>query len=188
MDGIEHNNSLSFRRGGRVGRVGLTIAAIAIGLGVTHRAAADGIPTHGPIAPIAPTEPLDAPTASPAPASGRTRTIYRADIFCQALEPESVELEANAGDREAEIEAAIAVILKQWTGSDTGIAGYRITVRDRAATIDLRRDPDSARPWLAFSTCEQFALFGSLRETLTSEPSWNLDRVEFLSLGEPLGF
>jgi hypothetical protein len=118
------------------------------------------------------------------------RTIYRADLLCQTLEPQVVELntETNSGDRQAEIEATIGVVLKQWTGSDVGIAGYRVTVRDRVATIDLRRDPNTARPWIGLSTCEQFALFGGLRETIVNEPDWEVERVEFLSLGEPLGF
>ncbi|TAF49563.1 MAG: sporulation/spore germination protein, partial [Oscillatoriales cyanobacterium] len=54
--------------------------------------------------------------------------------------------------------------------------------------IDLRRDPNAARPWIGLSTCEQFALFGGLRETIMNAPDGNIDRVEFLSLGEPLTF
>ncbi|MGD1902105.1 MAG: sporulation/spore germination protein [Geitlerinemataceae cyanobacterium] len=184
MDWIEHSNSLK-----HFCRAGIATIAIAAGLGLAHHAraelVADGMPDTLPEAPPSQTvEPIAEPDRNPD--ADPTRTIYRADIFCQALEPETVELEA--GDREAEIEAAIALVLKQWTGSDTGIAGYRVTVGGGVATIDLRRDPDSPRPWLAFSTCEQFALFGSLRETLVREPSWEIESVEFRSLGAPLDF
>ena len=121
-------------------------------------------------------------------------TIYRADLFCQTLEPQTIALNvpATRGDRQAEIQAeiqaAIGAVLKQWTGSDGEIAGYRVTVRDRVAMIDLRRDPGAVRPWVALSTCEQFALFGALRTTIVNETDWGVDHVEFRSLDQPLTF
>jgi hypothetical protein len=173
--------------------VAIGLLAIVAGFGVTYRARADWMPDADPARPaiVTPTDIPDTDLAEPSRISPtQTRTIYRADLFCQTLEPQAVELsiEGNTGDRQAEIEAAIGVMLKQWTGSDLGIAGYRVTLRDRVATVDIRRDPNAARPWMALSTCEQFALFGGLRETMTNEPDWGIDRVEFLSLGEPLGF
>ncbi len=189
MNGIKPNNLPGvFRHSTRKQSRSIVIGLLAmiVGFGVTYRARADWMPdvnqTPPPLTPTVDESTPIAPT--------QHRTLYRADLWCQTLEPQVVELhiEANSGDPEAEIAATIGVVLKQWTGSDLGIVGYRVTVRDRVATIDLRRDPSAARPWIGLSTCEQFALFGGLRETIMNEPDWNIDRVEFLSLGKPLTF
>lgn len=146
----------------------------------------DALPSDVRPSDVRPSEASQTRTISP--------TIYRADLFCQTLEPQIIALNvpATRGDRQAEIQAeiqaAIGAVLKQWMGSDGEIAGYRVTVRDRVAMIDLRRDPGAVRPWVALSTCEQFALFGALRTTIVNETDWGVDRVEFRSLDQPLTF
>lgn len=189
MNGIKPNNLPGIFRHSRqkhAGTIAIGLLAIVAAGNITDRARADWMPdVNQTPPPLIPSVDESTPIAPPQP-----RTIYRADLFCQTLEPQVVELPMveNPGDRQAEIAATIGVVLKQWTGSDLGIVGYRVTVRDRVATIDLRRDPNTARPWIGLSTCEQFALFGGLRETILNESDWAIDRVEFLSLGEPLAF
>jgi len=198
MNGIKPNNILGIFRNPPprlFGFVAIGVLAGLAGFGVTYGAQADWMPDANPPNPPIETEaPHAAPVVPPISNSPQTRTIYRVDLRCQILEPQTIELDVavTPGDRQAtiqaEIEAAIGAVLKQWTGSDGEIAGYRVTVRDRVATIDLRRDPNAARPWIGLSTCEQFALFGSLRATIVNESAWGVDRVEFLSLGQALTF
>lgn len=112
-------------------------------------------------------------------------TVYRPDLFCETLLPETVEVpRGNA------LEGAVGHILKDWARGEFRIAGYR-TSRDAetgTVTVDLRVAPDAPRQWTSLSTCEQFALFGSLRSTLMQNSRLQTQTVEFVSQGEPLAF
>ncbi|MDC0831721.1 hypothetical protein CKA32_005661 [Geitlerinema sp. FC II] len=130
------------------------------------------------------------PLPSPATASDIEQdtvelTVYRPDLFCETLLPETVEV-----PRSNPLEGAVGHVLKDWARGEFRIAGYR-TSRDAVTgtvTVDLRVAPDAPRQWTSLSTCEQFALFGSLRSTLTQNPRLQTQTVEFVSQGEPLAF
>ncbi|MBP0001981.1 MAG: sporulation/spore germination protein [Cyanobacteria bacterium SID2] len=112
-------------------------------------------------------------------------TVYRPDLFCETLLPETVDVPTTAP-----LEGAVGHILKDWAQGEFRIAGYR-TARDNATgtvTIDLRVAPDAPRQWTALSTCEQFALFGSLRTTLMQNTALQTNDVLFTSQGEALEF
>ena len=70
------------------------------------------------------------------------------------------------------------------------LAGYRVQRDDstRTVNVDLRIAPDAPRRWASLSTCEQFSLLGSLRNTLLQNPELDIAGVEFTSRGEPLRF
>ncbi|TAG95746.1 MAG: hypothetical protein EAZ09_11225 [Oscillatoriales cyanobacterium] len=51
------------------------------------------------------------------------------------------------------------------------------------AIIDLRVSSNSKRTLTSLSTCQQLAIFGSLRQTLTANPVWNVKQVQFTSKG-----
>ncbi|MDJ0798269.1 MAG: hypothetical protein QNJ51_15855 [Calothrix sp. MO_167.B12] len=110
-------------------------------------------------------------------------TIYTSDTQCQKLIPKQVAVSANKP-----INAAIAQIIEQQDSGDFNLSGYRLSVKNGTATIDLRIAPKSRRQIMSLSSCEQFALFGSLRKTLTSNPQWNIKRVRFTQLGEDIIF
>jgi len=137
-------------------------------------------PIMTPIATPA-TTPAVTPAATPLT---RPITVYQANLACDQLQPQTLAL--PSGDRLTEIEAAINVILKQWTAGDFPIAGYRVTFADTTAIVDLRAAPDASRPWQALSTCEQFALFRAIRTTLMQHPAWAIEQVRFTSLGTPI--
>ncbi len=67
------------------------------------------------------------------------------------------------------------------------LAGYSVNFkRDRGeVTIDFRRAANSKR-FVSFSSCEQFILFGSLRQTLTSNTQWRVKTVRFTELGRDI--
>lgn len=112
-------------------------------------------------------------------------SVYRADLFCETLVPESQTV-----PRTRATEIAIGSILKDWAQGEFSIAGYRTRRDDRTqtVTVDLRLAPDARRPWVSLSTCEQFALFGSLRTTLLQNPELETQVVEFTSQGQLLQF
>jgi hypothetical protein len=106
--------------------------------------------------------------------------LYQPDIECKKLMPEPVAL-----DRDRAMDAAVSKVLQERNSADFTVAGYRINIDDDGvATVDLRLKPDSRRQFISLSMCEQFALFGSLRETLMNHPDWKIKAVEFTERGE----
>lgn len=112
-------------------------------------------------------------------------TIYQADSECQTLLPQSVQITADNT-----LEASVGAVLDRWNSGDFSFAGYRVSVdpQTRTATIDLRVAPNSPRQIISLSSCEQFALFGSLSETLTQNPDWQISQVQFTEKGERISF
>ncbi len=105
--------------------------------------------------------------------------LYQPDIECKKLMPEPV-----AVDRDRAMDAAVSKVLQERNSADFTVAGYRINIDDDGvATVDLRLKPDSRRQFISLSMCEQFALFGSLRETLINHPDWKIKAVQFTERG-----
>ncbi|AFZ11950.1 hypothetical protein Cri9333_1036 [Crinalium epipsammum PCC 9333] len=110
-----------------------------------------------------------------------TATIYQADNQCQNLVPKKVVIPAKNS-----LQAALGEVLEP-RNSDFILAGYRVSVNsNRVATVDLRVAPDSQRTFTSLSSCEQFALFGSIKKTLTNNPTWKIKEVRFTQQGEEI--
>ncbi len=134
-------------------------------------------PTKSPIA-IAPA------TNSPVAASKTTNvTLYTSDEQCQQLIPQKVPVAA-----EEPVNGAVSKILEQRDTSDINLSTYRVNVKNGVATVDLRIAPNSKRQLASLSSCEQFALFGSLRKTLTSNAQWKIKDVRFTESGKEIVF
>jgi hypothetical protein len=109
-------------------------------------------------------------------------TIYQADDRCETLIPKSVTVPPQRS-----VEAAVGKVIAQRDTADFSLAGYRVSInQNRVATIDLRLAPSSKRQLVSLSSCEQFALFGSLRKTLTANQTWNIKDVRFTQQGEDI--
>jgi hypothetical protein len=108
-------------------------------------------------------------------------TLYTSDTQCQELIPQVVSVSAAAP-----IKSTVGKILEKQDRSDFSLSGYRVNVKQGVATIDLRMSPESKRQLASLSSCEQFALFGSLRKTLTSNAKWNIKEVYFTERGEEI--
>jgi hypothetical protein len=106
-------------------------------------------------------------------------TLYTSDLQCQELLPQKTVVSA-----EEPITSAIGKILEQRDSSDFSLSGYRINVQNGVATVDLRVSPESKRQLASLSSCEQFALFGSVRKTLTSNSQWKIKEVRFTERGK----
>ncbi|MEC4982935.1 MAG: hypothetical protein SAJ37_16370 [Oscillatoria sp. PMC 1068.18] len=112
-----------------------------------------------------------------------TVNVYHADSQCETLVPESIAVPDDNS-----IDAAIAKVLEYKNTTDFELAGYRVNVnpQNRIATLDLRVAPDSPRQFVSLSSCEKFALFGSLQKTLTENNQWNIQEVIFTEKGEEI--
>jgi hypothetical protein len=109
--------------------------------------------------------------------------IYQADSQCQTLVPEKVAVSAGSP-----VDAAVGKVLEKASSGDFDLAGYRVNVNSKSgvATVDLRLAPNAQRQFLSLSTCEQFALFGSLRKTLVDNAQLKIKDVRFTEQGQDL--
>ncbi|WP_193196208.1 GerMN domain-containing protein [Nostoc sp. MG11] len=110
-------------------------------------------------------------------------TLYTSDVQCQELLPQKVSVLA-----EEPVTNTVGKIIEKRDTSDFSLSGYRVNIKNGIATVDLRISPESKRQLTSLSSCEQFALFGSLRKTLTSNPQWNIKEVRFTQKGEEIVF
>ncbi len=106
-------------------------------------------------------------------------TVYNSDAQCQELVPQKTAVPA-----EEPVAGAVAKILEGRDSGDFSLSGYRVSVKDGIATVDLRLNPSSKRFLSSLSSCEQFALFGSVRKTLISNNQWKIKDVRFTEKGE----
>jgi hypothetical protein len=123
-------------------------------------------------------------TSSTTPAKDTvTLTIYQADSQCQTLVSEKVAVPTSSP-----VDAAVGKVLNQADSGDFDIAGYRVQVNPKngIATVDFRLSPNSRRQFVSLSTCEQFALFGSLRKTLTDNSPLKIKGVRFTERGQDI--
>jgi hypothetical protein len=132
------------------------------------------------------TTPAETPTATPttSPATDLvTVNVYGVDSQCEKLVPREVQV-----PRDRALDAAIGKVLQDFSTVDFPISGYRVKVDGGIATIDLRLPPNALRKMTSLSSCEQFALFGSLRETLMQNSDWGIQSVKFTERGEEIVF
>jgi hypothetical protein len=111
--------------------------------------------------------------------------IYSIDSTCETLVPSEITVPADRS-----LEASITSLLTRASPDGLSPLNYSIEVDSTTgkATLDLRPtvSGDPPRSLRSLSSCEQLALFGSLRETLLSGPAWGIQSVEFTENGEPL--
>ncbi|AUT00522.1 hypothetical protein CLI64_09045 [Nostoc sp. CENA543] len=108
-------------------------------------------------------------------------TLYTSDVQCQEFVPQKVTVPATEP-----LTNAVGRIIEEQDTADFSVSGYRVRVKNGVATVDLRLAPQSKRQFASLSSCEQFALFGSLRKTLTSNSQWKIQEVRFTNKGEEI--
>jgi hypothetical protein len=115
--------------------------------------------------------------------SGKTTnvTLYISDDQCQELIAKKAEVSAVEPMNES-----IGKIFKEQNTADFSVSGYRVNVRNGVATVDIRVSPESKRQLSSLSSCEQFALFSSVRKTLMSNSEWKIKDVRFTERGEDI--
>ncbi|MEC4805497.1 MAG: hypothetical protein SAJ12_05520 [Jaaginema sp. PMC 1079.18] len=152
---------------------GMAIASVAL-IDMTLSPSASAIPrfNRGQTAVSRPQQP-----------AARQANLFYPNPTCDRLVPEPWEIPENNP-----LEAAVGQVIERSLNGDFDLVGYRVNLDQTTATVDLRLAPDSKRHFLSLSQCEKFALFGSLRETLTQNTAWKVDNVRFTSQGTEIMF
>jgi hypothetical protein len=149
------------------------------------------VPSSDP-APDVATTPFAVPSPNPSLSPNLSPTgatvsveIYSIDQTCENLVPSQITVPADRT-----LEASITSLLTRASPDGLSPLNYSIAVDSATgeATLDLRPtlSGDPPRSLRSLSSCEQLALFGSLRETLLSRSEWGIRSVEFTENGEPL--
>ncbi|MDJ0734581.1 MAG: GerMN domain-containing protein [Nostocaceae cyanobacterium] len=127
--------------------------------------------------------PQESPSLNPNKTAINTTkvTLYTSDVQCQNFIPKQVPVAVDKP-----VTDAVGKILQEQDSGDFSLSGYRISINNGVATVDLRINSNSQRQMASLSSCEQFALFGSIRKTLTSNPQWNIKQVRFTERGEDI--
>ena len=108
-------------------------------------------------------------------------TLYEADQNCENLVPQQAQAAANAP-----VDDVVGQIIADQNIPSFELEGYSVKY-DQASglvTVDFRVSPNSSRQLESLSSCEQFALFGGIEKTLTSDSRWQIETVEFTNRGE----
>ena len=143
---------------------------------------------------IAPSPSLSPAPEKSSPASGTSKPLQPASVASAKTIPVNVyKLDSQCRDFVAEktavsanqpIAGAVGKVLENADSADFSLSGYRVNVASGVATVDLRVAPDSKRTLVSLSSCEQMAIFGSLRKTLTSNAQWKIKSVRFTDRGK----
>ncbi|MBD2079746.1 hypothetical protein [Leptolyngbya sp. FACHB-17] len=129
---------------------------------------------------VSPSPTVATSKASPKP-GGRTITvnIFQLDSQCNKFITSKETIVANQP-----VTQAIAKTLEKANSESLGVAGYRVKVASRVATVDFRPIPNARRSLLSLANCEQLSLFGSVRRTLTQNPALKIKSVRFTDRGQ----
>lgn len=132
-----------------------------------------------------PAAPLGKPQSVAATGETQEITVYTVDNRCETLLPQTVMV-----PKDSVLEGAVAAAIAAQSNSDFAIAGYRVSTSQsgQKVTVDFRLAPDSPRSFPSLSSCEQFALFGGIRETLLAQEGQSIKSVEFLHQGDPITY
>lgn len=131
---------------------------------------------------VSPSPTASAPKPSPKP-TGKTiaLNVFQLDNQCNKFVTTKEAIAANQP-----ITQAIAKTLEKANSESLDVAGYRVKVKSGVATIDFRPIPNARRSLTTLANCEQLALFGSVRRTLTQNPSLKIKSVRFTDRGRSI--
>ncbi len=109
-------------------------------------------------------------------------TIYLPDPDTYRLIPQTVPVDSNAP-----VAGAVGQIINSYEGQDIGIEGYNVAVDQPNQIARVNFDIDSernGREFYSLSSANQVALFESIRETLLTNPDYQIDEIIFSANGE----
>ncbi|MBE9177889.1 hypothetical protein IQ268_04735 [Oculatella sp. LEGE 06141] len=147
------------------------IAAIAVGIGFAGSA-------------IAQPEPVN--RSAPEVDTSVTRDYEPAIVYIH--DPETHELTPRSvlvGSEEP-VEGAVDQIMQSYEGQDVGIRGYEVSVdsAENEAAINFNiENPRGGNALQSLSSANQYSLFEAIRETLLTQPMYEIDEVNFLANG-----
>lgn len=159
------------------------LVTLALSAGLSTQALADSIDVAQ-----APTA-ADAPDSTPEINTSVSRDyeaaiVYLPDPETQQLEPQSVLLTTDQP-----VEGAVNQIMQSYEGQDMGIRGYEVEVdsTEHEAEINFNVEhPRGADVFQSLSSANQYVFIEAIRETLLTEPTYEIDEVIFMANGVAL--
>ena len=109
-------------------------------------------------------------------------TIYLPDPETYRLVPQTVSV-----DSDARVAGVVGQIINSYDGQDVGIEGYDVAVDQPNQIARVNFDISSernGREFYSLSSANQVALFESIRETLLTNPDYQIDEIIFSANGE----
>lgn len=109
--------------------------------------------------------------------------VYLPDVQLQGLAPQEIRVTPTQP-----VTDAVGKILQAYQGQDVGIRGYDVQVNPstHAAVINFKlNNPRGAEAFESMSSANQYALFEAIRQTLLSQPIYNIQEVIFTANGAP---
>ena len=123
-----------------------------------------------------------ADNAKPPTAEGMvTISVYTIDDQCNDFVEETVQVPSDAA-----IDNAVGKAMNSVEYNALKLGDYQVNVTGSTAIVDMQLAPGSERQFVSLASCEQRSLFGSIEETLTNNPDWNIDSVKFTEYGKDL--
>ncbi|NDJ18936.1 hypothetical protein [Myxacorys almedinensis] len=108
-------------------------------------------------------------------------TLYELDNQCNRFVSKKIRV-----SKVKPLEKTVGQVLGNLNSDDFSVSGYRVSVAKGVATIDFRTPTNSKRQLRSLSNCEQLALYGGLRKTLTGNKVLKIKSVQFADRGQKL--
>ena len=147
-------------------------------------------PNEAPRPSVSAASPTPTTVRSPRKASSKAKlpdkstlpmTLYQLDNQCNKFVSQKVRI-----SKTKPLEKTVGRVLEDVDSADFSVSGYRVKVRNGVATIDLRTASGAKRQLKSLSNCEQLALYGSLRKTLTGNKVLKIKSVQFTDRGQKI--
>lgn len=109
-------------------------------------------------------------------------TIYLPDPETYRLVPQTIPVDADAP-----VAGIVGQIISSYDGQDVGIEGYDVAVDqpNQIARVNFDVNSDrNGREFYSLSSANQVALFESIRETLLTNPDYQINEIIFSANGE----
>lgn len=109
-------------------------------------------------------------------------TIYLPDPQTYQLEPQTVPVDSNAP-----VAGVVGQIINSYEGQEVGIEGYDVAVDQASQIARVNFDVSgerNGREFYSLSSANQVALFESIRETLLTNPEYQINEIIFSANGE----
>ncbi|CAN1213261.1 hypothetical protein TUMEXPCC7403_23850 [Tumidithrix helvetica PCC 7403] len=111
--------------------------------------------------------------------------IFYADSQCERLIAAIEQIPTSSSEQETATRT-LRSLLEHQRIYGFRVSGYKVTLENGVATVDITLDPSSQRRMTSLSSCEQFALFASIKTTLMQNQALTVNEVKFTEAGREI--
>ncbi|MEE3718615.1 hypothetical protein V2H45_17885 [Tumidithrix elongata RA019] len=111
--------------------------------------------------------------------------IFYANSQCDRLVEAIEQIPSSASEQETATRT-LRSLLEHQRIYGFKVSGYKVALENGVATVDITLDPSSQRRMTSLSSCEQFALFASIKTTLMQNQALTVNEVRFTEAGREI--